>query len=102
MASCSHFVVPDPSPTTHQPSGHRFPQRAFGKKNRAGDNGTAGTAMAILVFEGEKWRCLDSNLTCVVTLRGRIKEAARSLRKQDPALPENRDLNRCEVCFKQV
>ena len=37
-----------------------------------------------------------------VTLRGRIKEAARTLRKQDPALPENRALNRCEVCFKQV
>ena len=37
-----------------------------------------------------------------VTLRGRIKEAARTLRKQDPALPENHALNRCEVCFKQV
>ena len=37
-----------------------------------------------------------------VTLRGWIKEAARTLRKQDPALPENRALNRCEVCFKQV
>ena len=37
-----------------------------------------------------------------VTLRGRIKEAARTLRKQDPALPENCALNRCEVCFKQV
>ena len=37
-----------------------------------------------------------------VTLRGRIKEAARTLRKQDSALPENRALSRCEVCFKQV
>ena len=37
-----------------------------------------------------------------VTLRGRIKEAARTLRKQDPALPENRALNRCEVCFNWV
>ena len=36
------------------------------------------------------------------TLRGRIKEATRTLRKQDPALPENHALNRCEVCFKQV
>ena len=37
-----------------------------------------------------------------VTLRGRIKEAACTLRKQDPALPENRALNRCEECFEQV
>ena len=28
----------------------------------AGGNGTAGTAMAVLLFEGEKWRRLDSNL----------------------------------------
>ena len=33
---------------------------------RAGDNGTAGTAMAVPVFEGEKWRRLDSNLACVI------------------------------------
>ena len=33
---------------------------------RAGGNGTAGTAMAVPVFEGEKWRRLDSNLTCVI------------------------------------
>ena len=33
---------------------------------RAGGNGTASTAMAIPVFEGEKWRRLDSNLTCVI------------------------------------
>ena len=32
-----------------------------------------------------------------VTLREWIKEAGRTLRKQDPALPENRALNRCEV-----
>ena len=32
--------------------------------NRAGGNGTAGTAMAVPVFEGEKWRRFDSNL-CV-------------------------------------
>ena len=32
--------------------------------HRAGGNGTAGTAIAILVFEGEKWRHLDFNL-CV-------------------------------------
>ena len=31
--------------------------------NRAGGNITAGTAMAVLVFEGEKGRRLDSNLT---------------------------------------
>ena len=30
----------------------------------AGSNGTAGTAMAIPVFEEEKWRRLDSN-TCM-------------------------------------
>ena len=30
---------------------------------------------------------------------GSIKEAARTLRKQDPALPENHALNRCEACF---
>ena len=29
---------------------------------RAGGNGTAGTAMAVPVFEGEKWRRLDSNV----------------------------------------
>ena len=33
---------------------------------RAGGNGTAGTAMAVPVFEGEKWRRLDSNLVCVM------------------------------------
>ena len=35
----------------------------------AGGNGTAGTtgtAMAVPVFEREKWRCFDSNLTCVI------------------------------------
>ena len=32
--------------------------------HRAGGNGTASTAMAVSIFEGEKWRCLDSNL-CV-------------------------------------
>ena len=31
-------------------------------------------------------------MSLCVTLRGRIKEAARTLRKQDPALPENRAL----------
>ena len=35
-------------------------------KFRAGGNGTASTAMAVPVFEREKWRCLDSNLTCVI------------------------------------
>ena len=37
--------------------------------NRAGGNGTAGTAgtaMAVPVLEGEKWRRLDSNLACVI------------------------------------
>ena len=29
---------------------------------RAGGNGTTGTAMAVPVFEEEKWRCLDFNL----------------------------------------
>ena len=33
---------------------------------RAGGNGTAGTAMAVPLFEGEKWRRLDSNLACVI------------------------------------
>ena len=36
--------------------------------SRAGGNGTAGTAgtaMAVPVLGGEKWRRLDSNLTCV-------------------------------------
>ena len=33
---------------------------------RAGGNGTAGTAMAVPVFEGEKWRRLDSNLAYVI------------------------------------
>ena len=37
-----------------------------------------------------------------VTLRGWIKEAACTLRKQDPTLPENHALNKCEECFKQV
>ena len=35
-------------------------------RSRAGGNGMAGTAMAVPVFEGEKWRCLDSNLTCII------------------------------------
>ena len=39
-------------------------------------------------------------ITCCVTLCGQTKEAARTLRKQDPALPENCALNRCEECFK--
>ena len=29
---------------------------------RTGSNGMAGMAMAVPVFEGEKWRRLDSNL----------------------------------------
>ena len=33
---------------------------------RAGSNGTAGTAMAVPVFEGEKWRRFDSNLACLI------------------------------------
>ena len=37
-----------------------------------------------------------------VTLRGRIKETVQTLRKQDPALPENRALNKCKECFEQV
>ena len=32
-------------------------------KVRAGGNGIAGKAMAVPVFEGEKWRHLDSNLS---------------------------------------
>ena len=35
-------------------------------ESRAGGNGTAGTAMAVPVFEGEEWRRLDSNLACVI------------------------------------
>ena len=34
--------------------------------SRAGGNGTAGTAMAVPAFEGEKWRRLDFNLNCVI------------------------------------
>ena len=34
--------------------------------HRASGNGTAGMAMAVPVFEGEKWRRLDSNLACVI------------------------------------
>ena len=34
--------------------------------SRAGGNGTASTAMAVPVFEGEKWHHLDSNLACVI------------------------------------
>ena len=37
-----------------------------------------------------------------VTLHGRIKEATHTLRKQDPALPENCVLKRCEECFRAV
>ena len=33
---------------------------------RASGNGMAGTAMAVPVFEGEKWHRLDSNLTCII------------------------------------
>ena len=36
------------------------------------------------------------------TLRERIKEAALTIRKQDPTLPENHALNKCEVCFNCV
>ena len=32
----------------------------------AGGNGTAGTAMAVRVFEGEKCPRLDSNLACIM------------------------------------
>ena len=39
--------------------------RTTAAKSRAGGNGTACTAMAVLVFEGEKWRRL-------VNLRYRI------------------------------
>ena len=34
--------------------------------NKAGGNGTAGTATAVPVFEGEKWCRLDSNSACVI------------------------------------
>ena len=34
----------------------------FDCHSRAGGNGMAGTAVAVPVFEGEKWRRLDSNL----------------------------------------
>ena len=44
---------------------------------------------------------LSFSLFCCVNLRGQIKEAAWTLRKQDPTLPGNRALSRCE-CFKQV
>ena len=35
-------------------------------EHKAGGNGTAGTAMAVLVFEREEWRRLDSNLAYVI------------------------------------
>ena len=38
------------------------------------------------------------NYSCI-TLCGRIKETTCTLRKQDPTLPENRALNRCEECL---
>ena len=44
---------------------------------------------------------LSCSLFCCVNLRGQIKEAACTLRKQGPTLPGNRALSRCE-CFKQV
>ena len=34
-----------------------------------------------------------------VPLCGQIKEVVYTLRKQDPILPENHALNRCEGCF---
>ena len=43
-----------------------------------------------------------SSLQRYVTLRGWIKEAVCILRKQDPALPENQALNKCEECFNWV
>ena len=46
---------------------------------RAGGNGTAGTAMAVPVFEGEKWRRLDSNLACVIECP--LRALRRSLRR---------------------
>ena len=41
---------------------HKWPEASLVPRPRAGGNGTAGTAMAVPVFEGEKWRHLDSNL----------------------------------------
>ena len=38
----------------------------------------------------------------IVMLDGRIKKAACTFRKQDPPLPENHALNKCEECFIQV
>ena len=42
------------------------PELGTPRYSTAGGNGAAGTAMAVPVFEGEKWRRLDSNLTCVI------------------------------------
>ena len=43
--------------------------RSYGRgQSRAGGNGTAGTAMAVPVFEGEKWHRLDSNITRVILI----------------------------------
>ena len=46
--------------------------------------------------------CLMPSVNTVVTLHGHIKEAARTLRKQDPTFPENCALNRCKVHFNLV
>ena len=45
---------------------------------------------------------LPASIPNCVTLRGRLKEAVGTLRKQDPALPEKGVLNRCEACFNWV
>ena len=53
------------------------------------------------VTVGLVW-CQDDLSNICVTLRERIKEATNTLRKQDPALPENHALNTWEECIQQV
>ena len=48
------------------------------------------------------WTMFDGLSVFVSPCVGGSKKPHALLRKQDPALPENRALNRCEVCFKQV
>ena len=53
------------------------------------------------VTVGLVW-CQDDLSNICVTLRERIKEATNTLRKQDPAFPENHALNTWEECIQQV
>ena len=95
----SFHTVADASHDVQKMVTHLLEERAIS------DTGRTGTEFECPLKKGSKkmgsaFQNFLNNIC--VTLHGRIKEAARTLRKQDPALPENRALNRCEVCFKQV